>query len=147
MKTEKRLEEKITEAEEFLPGVGESLQPISERRRNVNFRENPTDVECLDVGKYKVVVVKYESRYWKDVRGGVGTTEWAMLCYSDGEGEIKTISTSKIATRDQYDSRFDKHHMLYHDYVGLEALADDKVEVAWVKHDGTKGPIYTIKLE
>ena len=146
MKTEKTIEEKITEAEEHLPGVEKILKRVSERGGK-HYREHPTDVEYLGVGEHKVVAAKWESRYWNEFKGGVGTNEWVALYHFGPEGEIKKISTNEIRTRDQYDSRFDKRDMLYHDYVSLEALADDKVEVAWANKDGKKGPTYTIKLE
>ena len=146
MKTEKRLEEKIIEAETFLPGVGEMLKPISKRNGARYHNEHPTDVEYLEIHGHKVVAAKWEARYWHEFKGGVGTNEWAVV-YLFAENEIKEKVISGTMTRDQFSSSFDRRNLLYHDYIGLEALADDKVEVSWVKHDGTKGLTYVIDLE
>ncbi len=140
------LEEKMAEAEEHLPGVGEMLKPVSQGNGGGRYNEHPTDVEYLEIGEHKVVAAKWEARYWNGYGGGVGTTEWAVVYYL-GEEEIKEIVTNKIVTRDQHDSRFDKHDLMYHDCIGLEALADDKVEVAWVNKRGEKGPTYVIELK
>ena len=140
------LEEKMAEAEEHLPGVGEMLKPVSQGNGGGRYNEHPTDIEYLEVGEHKVVAAKWEARYWNGYGGGVGTTEWAVVYYL-GEEEIKEIVTNKIVTRDQHDSRFDKHDLMYHDCIGLEALADDKVEVAWVNKRGEKGPTYVIELK
>ena len=141
------LEEKMAEAEEHLPGVGEMLKPVSQGNGGGCYNEHPTDVEYLEIGEHKVVAAKWEARYWNGYGGGVGTTEWAVVYFPGEEGEVEEIVTNKIVTRDQRDARFDKHDLMYHDCIGLEALADDIVEVAWLDKDGKKGPTYTIKLE
>ncbi len=143
----KTIEEKITEAEEFLLGVEEMLKSISERRGSTNYREHSTDVKCLETEKYKVVAAKSEARYWKDVRGGVGTTGWITICYFTEGEETKKLTTSKITTRDQYNSCFDKRDLLFHNDVGLESLTDSKIEVAWLDKDGEKGPTYVVDLD
>lgn len=148
MKNEKRLEEKIVAAEEHLPGIKEILKETSSEDGGNRHREYPTDVEFLEVSGQKVVAAKWEARYWSLFGGGVGSSEWVAVYHPvEGEEEIKEIVTNRIETRNTRDARFDKKDLLFHDYVGLEALADDKVEVAWANKDGEKGPTYTIKLE
>jgi len=139
------LEEKMAEAEEHLPGVGEMLKPVSQGNGGGRYNEHPTDIEYLEVGEHKVVAAKWEARYWNGYGDGVGTTEWAVVYYLGEEG-IKEIVTNKIVTRDQRDARFDKRDLMYHDCVSLEALAEDQVEVAWLNKDGKKGPAYVVKL-
>jgi hypothetical protein len=146
MKTKKRLEEKITEAEEFLPGVGEMLKSISKKKGARYHNEHPTDVEYLEIHGHKVVAAKWEARYWHEFKGGVGTDEWAVV-YLLAEDEIEEKVLSGTMTRDQFSSSFDRRDWLYHDFISLEALGDDKAEVAWVKHDGKKGPTYVVELK
>jgi hypothetical protein len=148
MKTEKRLEEKIIEAEEFLPGVGEKLKSSGWATWGIHYNKHSEDVERVETEKYKVVAVKRQAREWSDGGGGIKITEWVAVYYLGEEGELKGTIPEKIITRDQNDAYKDRNDLLYkYDYVGLEALADDKVEVAWLDKDGKKGPTYEIKLE
>ncbi|MBT4446983.1 hypothetical protein HON71_03960 [Candidatus Woesearchaeota archaeon] len=148
MKTEKTMDEKIAEAETFLPGINKTIKPGGWVSWGRYCKSHPEDLEFLETEQYKVVAVKWKSREWNDYHDGVGINEWVTLHYFGEDNELKEIVPEKIVVGDQYDSQKYRADLLFkYHYVGLEALADDKVEVAWVKHDGTKGPTYVVELK
>ena len=144
--TEKKLEEKIAEAEELLPGVGDKLKSEFIKTIGGGYQFDVTGVEYLETGGHKVVAAKWQQECFAYGRSEIA--EFVAAYFLSDEGELKVVVPEKIKVKDPRYFHRDRKDLIdkFPDVI-LESLAEDQVEVAWLGKDGKKGPSYVVDLK
>ncbi len=129
---------KIAEGmDQKMPGVKRYL--MSEKTDETYFHSNrsPTDIEYLETEDYQVVAAKWEEHHWKKKPySGVGWNEWVEIYYAKSGQEPEGRRTRMVATRDKYNSSFDRKDLWGHEKVNLEKIGKNKITVAWQNGKG-----------
>lgn len=149
MKTNETLNDKLKTAENKMPGIKDLLKGSNGNCWGTNWSNHPEDIEYQKIGEYDVLAAKWFGKEYSDDGGGVAWNEWTSVHYRKQEdnAEIKTITSDKIVTRDQFDPRKDRTYLWQFDYIGIETKENGGVEAYWANAEGKKGPAYNIKLD
>ena len=148
MKSGRSLDETVQMIESKMPGARKLLERYSGATWGMHWNGTPENAAYLETEKYKVAAAKWEKHDWCDDCGGIQWTECVTVYYMPKNGEgIKKITPEQIITRDKNHSYNDRIGLWKYNYVNLEAIGSDEVEVAWTDEEGKKGPTYRVKLE
>lgn len=172
MKNEKSFDEKLKEAETFLPGIREHLNFTGAHTPAGSFTAYPKDVETVETDTYRVVAAKWEGERWKDLLDfmpginigygleSVDCSGWLSVHYQhkNGDGDITSLTTDPLQTRKylvetengmplkgrfRNDTKTDHYPF---EYVSLRHLGGDRIVAAWVDAEGDTGPKYKMDL-
>lgn len=148
MKSRRSLDETVRMIEGKMPGIKKLMERYSGATWGMHWNGAIENAAYLETDKYKVAAAKWEEHDWCEDGGEIQWTECVTVYYMPKNGtEIKKITPEQIITRDRNNFYQDKRNLWKYNYVSLEAITSNEVEVAWADEKGKKGPTYRVKLE
>lgn len=139
---------KINEAVGKFPWIAEKIGHRSVDNYSSAANAGVEDIELFETPRFCGAIAKWDEHNWgKNPYTGVGWRGWLEV-YSQqmDTGEISEIKTPAIATRNRYDSSFDRTDLWPYNFASVVVVGENELEVAWADEKGDKGPTYRINL-
>lgn len=146
------LEDKVKEIVQKFPGL-RGLIKSYQKGSTIPVCTGPVwtggikDIAYEDAGKYQIAAAKWEEHHWAGV-SGIEWTVWLELYFKKkGKGKVKRIETGRIKIRDMYNPCYDRKEYWGVNYVTIQKVENDKVEVLWHDKKKENGKLYKFDLK
>jgi hypothetical protein len=141
----KKLEEKLEDAEERMPGIAKYLEYLCAVNTD---GDRVSDIDFIQTEKYDILATKWDATKLDDWKDEI-RAQWASVYFRERgrKTEMETVETAREYTRNPLFGNFVRNDLENYHCVQVCETGQDIVNLAWIDSKGYMGPNFDINLQ